>query len=41
VNAVIKQVTEGKGLTIILNKGAVVYGGVDITEAVLKKITGK
>ena len=41
INPAIKAVADQKGLTVILGKAAVVYGGVDITEEVLKKVTGK
>ncbi len=35
-----KSVADAKGLTMVLNKAAVLYGGVDITEAVTKKLNG-
>lgn len=41
VNAAVKEVADGKGLLLILPKGNVIYGGVDITQDVLAKITGK
>ena len=41
VDAVIKEVADGKGLAIVVEKGAVVYGGQDITDECVKKITGK
>ena len=41
VNAAIKEVADAKGLTVVVGRNVVVYGGVDITEEVLKKITGK
>jgi outer membrane protein len=41
INAAIKAVADSKGLTVILSKASVVYGGVDITNEVFKKITGK
>jgi len=34
-----KSVGEAKGLSIVLDKGAVLYGGVDITEQVTKKLS--
>jgi outer membrane protein len=40
VMAAIKSVAESKGLTIIIDKGTVVYGGQDITNDVGKIITG-
>lgn len=41
VEAAIKTVADARGLTVVLDKGNVVYGGQDITDDVLKKITGK
>ncbi len=41
VTAAIKEVADAKGLAVIVDGGNVVYGGQDITEDVLKKITGK
>lgn len=41
VNAAIKETGEAKGLKIVIQKNLVVYGGLDITDEVLKKITGK
>ena len=35
----IKSVAESKGLSVVLDKGAVVYGGQDITQDVLKKLS--
>jgi outer membrane protein len=40
VNAAVKAVADAKGLSIILPKNNVVYGGQDITDAVLAKIKG-
>ncbi len=37
VDAAVKQVAEAKGLSVVIDKGAVVYGGQDITDDVLKK----
>lgn len=34
-----KSVAEAKGLTVILDKRAVLYGGVDVTEQVSKKLS--
>lgn len=39
--ATVREVAAAKGLEIVVQKGMVVYGGVDITDEVLKKITGK
>lgn len=41
INAVIKEVADAKGLSIVIGKNVVIYGGVDITEDVQKKISGK
>lgn len=41
VTAAIKSVADAKGIAVVLDKGAVVYGGQDITDDVLKKVTGK
>jgi outer membrane protein len=40
-DATIKTEAEAKGLTIVINKNAVVCGGVDITAEVSKKLNGK
>ena len=37
VDAAVKQVAEAKGLSVVLDKNAVVYGGQDITDDVVKK----
>lgn len=36
INAAIKKVADSKGLTIVVDKQAVIYGGVDITDDVIK-----
>jgi outer membrane protein len=41
VMAAVKSVADAKGLTVIVDKGNVVYGGQDITNEVGKIITGK
>jgi len=41
IDVAIKAVADAKGLTIVMDKGNVVYGGLDITDEVGKKITGK
>ena len=41
VDAVIKEVADAKGLAVVVDKGAVIYGGADITDECQKKITGK
>ena len=40
VEAAIKSVADAKGLSIVMDKSNVVYGGQDITDEVGKKITG-
>ena len=34
----VKSVADAKGLTVVIDKNAVVYGGTDITQDVVKKI---
>ncbi|MBP2665041.1 MAG: outer rane chaperone Skp (OmpH) [Firmicutes bacterium] len=41
VDAVIKEVSDAKGLAVVVDKGAVIYGGTDITDECTKKISGK
>jgi len=41
VVAAAREVMDAKGLSIVIGKRDIVCGGVDITEDVLKKITGK
>jgi outer membrane protein len=41
INAAIKEVANAKGLSIVIGKNNVIYGGVDITADVLQKIGGK
>jgi len=41
VKAAVKVVAKAKSLTIVVDTGVAVYGGQDITEDVMKKITGK
>jgi len=41
VNVAVKEVADSKGLTIIVDKSVTVYGGQDITDDVMKKVTGK
>jgi len=38
VTAAVKSVAEAKGLSVVLEKGNVVYGGTDITDEVSKKL---
>lgn len=41
IDAAMKSVAEAKGLIAVAHKNTIAWGGVDITEDVLKKITGK
>jgi outer membrane protein len=41
VIAAVKEVADTKGLTLVMDKSAAIYGGQDITVEVGKKITGK
>ena len=41
VDAIIKEVADAKGLSVVVDKGAVIYGGQDITDDCVKKVTGK
>lgn len=41
INAAIKTVADAKGIAVVLDVSNVVYGGQDLTDEVLKKITGK
>ncbi|MDR3591202.1 MAG: OmpH family outer membrane protein [Negativicutes bacterium] len=41
INAAVREVAEAKGMAIVVQKGVAVYGGLDITDDVLKKISGK
>ena len=41
VDAVIKEVSDSKGLSIVVDKNAVIYGGQDITDDCVKKVSGK
>ena len=38
VEAEVKAVAESKGLQVVIDKGAVVYGGTDITQDVIRKM---
>lgn len=40
VDAAIHETATAKGLSVVLQKDMVVYGGLDITEEVLRKISG-
>lgn len=39
VEAVVKQVADAKGLSVVVSKAAVVYGGNDITQDVISRLT--
>ncbi len=39
VTAAIKKVADAKGLTIVVDKQTVIYGGVDITDEVVKSLS--
>lgn len=39
VDAAVKSVADGRGLTLVVDKRAVLYGGVDITGDVAKKLS--
>jgi outer membrane protein len=41
INVAMKAVADAKGLTIVVHRNTVAMGGTDITEEVLKKLTGK
>ena len=41
VDGIIKEVSDAKGLVVVVDAAAVIYGGADITDECLKKITGK
>ncbi|MEG6585086.1 OmpH family outer membrane protein [Dendrosporobacter sp. 1207_IL3150] len=41
VDAAIKAVADAKGLSVVMDKSNVVYGGQDITDEVAKKFTSK
>ncbi len=41
IDAAVKAVADAKGLAVVLDVNNIVYGGQDITDDVVKKITGK
>jgi outer membrane protein len=41
VRAAIKEVADSKGLSAVLDKGVAIYGGLDITADVAKKLSGQ
>lgn len=41
INTALKETAVAKGINIVLQKGVVYYGGLDITDDILKKISGK
>ena len=41
IDAAVKKIADNKGLAVVIAKDAVVYGGQDITDDVVKEITKK
>ena len=41
IRAAIEKVAKGQGITIVLSREVVLYGGVDLTDQVVKAISGK
>lgn len=41
INTVVKEVADSKGLTTVVDHSTIVYGGLDITDDVMKKIMSK
>lgn len=41
VSAAVKDVAEAKGITLVIDKNTAIYGGLDLTAEVGKKITGQ
>ena len=41
VDGIIKEVSDAKGVVVVVDAAAVIYGGADITDECVKKITGK
>jgi len=41
VLVVVKAIADARGLTVVVDKSVVIYGGQDITDDVLKKLSGK
>ena len=41
VDGIIKEVSDAKGLVVVVDAAAVIYVGADITDECVKKITGK
>ena len=41
VDGIIKEVSDAKGLVVVVDAAAVIYGGADITDECVKKITVK
>ena len=40
-DAVIKEISDAKGMVVVVDKAAVIYGGQEITDECVKKISGK
>jgi outer membrane protein len=41
IRAAIEKIAKAQGISIVLNREAVLYGGVDLTDQVVKAISGK
>ena len=41
VDSIVKEVADARGLAVVVDKGAVIYGGTDITDECVKKLGGK
>ncbi len=41
IRAVVEQVSRDRGVSIVLDRTVVLYGGVDLTDAVIAQLTGK
>ena len=41
VDGIIKEVSDAKGLVVVVDSAAVIYGGTDITDDCVKKVSGK
>ncbi len=41
IRAAVEQVSRDRGVSIVLDRAVVLYGGVDLTDAVIAQLTGK
>ena len=41
IRAAVEQVAKDRGITVVLDRTVVLYGGTDLTDAVVAKLTGK